>query len=212
MRTQHSPQGRRLAAVMCADIVGYHALSTADAAQARRLLDEHFELVRSVVLHYRGRVVKTTADEFLIAFDHALAALDCAIAVQNRHAERNRTAPPGTRYEIRIGIHLSEVEHRGSGTLGEGANVAARVEHLAPPGGIAISADIHGLVRGALAQQFRALGPQKLVNIAAPLEVLVLDPAALPPVSHQRPAAWQRYLWLIAATVAGAILAIVAFR
>lgn len=198
---------------MFTDMAGYGALSRTDAAKALRLLNEHFSLVRSVVPNYRGRVVKTTGDAFLIAFDSVPEALDCAVAVQHQHAARNRAVPPEARFEIRIGVHLSDVQPRGSGAAGDGVNIAARMErmeHLAPPGGLAVSAEVHAQVHGELARRFRSLGPQTLDNIPAPLEVFVLDAAALPPISNQRPTALRRFRWLIVAAVAAAVLAIVA--
>ncbi|MGH8458816.1 MAG: adenylate/guanylate cyclase domain-containing protein, partial [Nevskiales bacterium] len=141
--THSPPQGRRLAAVMFSDMVGYSALTRANEAQALRLLDEHFRLVRTVVRDYRGREIKTIGDAFLISFDSALAALDCAIAVQQKHAARNRAVAPDEHFEIRIGIHLGDVEHRGSDVFGDGVNIAARVQHLAPHGGLAVTGHVH---------------------------------------------------------------------
>ncbi|MGH8528736.1 MAG: adenylate/guanylate cyclase domain-containing protein [Nevskiales bacterium] len=189
MLTHSPPQGRRLAAVMFTDMVGYSALTRANEAQAIRLLDEHFRLVRSVVPGYRGREIKTIGDSVLISFDSALAALDCAIAVQQRHAARNQAMAPAKRFEIRIGIHLGDVEHRGGDVFGDGVNIAARVQTLAPHGGLAVSAHVHAQVHSELARLFRPLGPQTLKNIPTPIEVFVLDAEALPEAETELPAA-----------------------
>lgn len=197
---------------MFTDMVGYSALTQANEAQALRLLEQHFRLVRSTIRGYRGREIKTIGDAFLIEFDSALAALDCAIAVQQQHAARNEAVAPADRFEIRIGIHLGDVEHRGVDVFGDGVNVAARVEPLAPPGGIAVTGHVHAQVHSELLQRFVALGPQPLKNISVPVDVFVLDASAVADLGRERSAAEarpraSRFRWPLAAAAAGVALA-----
>jgi TolB-like protein/class 3 adenylate cyclase/Tfp pilus assembly protein PilF len=203
---------RRLAALMFTDMAGYSALVQQDEPLAMALLDEHRRIVRKLLPGFGGREVETAGDSFLIEFGSALDALHCAIALQQQHAGRNAAAPAGRPIVIRVGLHVGDVEHRKGGKVfGDGVNLAARVEPLAPHGGISLSATFHDQVRRRLAAPFRSLGAQALKNIAEPMEVLVLDPpaiAALPPPRPRSALAALRFDWRWAA--AAAVLAALA--
>jgi TolB-like protein/class 3 adenylate cyclase/Flp pilus assembly protein TadD len=169
---------------MFTDMVGYSALVRKNESLAMDLLDEHRRIVRKRVPGFGGREVETAGDSFLIEFSSALEAMHCAIAVQKLHAEHNKAAAFERAIEIRIGLHVGDIEHRKGGKVfGDGVNLAARIEPLAPHGGIALSTQLHAQVRHRLQAPFRSLGAQTLKNIAEPMEVFVLDAttiAALP--------------------------------
>ncbi|MDP3856519.1 MAG: adenylate/guanylate cyclase domain-containing protein [Stagnimonas sp.] len=177
MASQH--RRRRLAAVMFTDLVGYSALMRTDEAGTLRLLQAHFRQVRALLRRHGGQEIKTVGDAFLIRFGSALAALSCALAIQQDQAARNASAPAGGRLLIRIGIHLADIELRGGDLFGDGVNLAARVQALATPGGIAVSAAVRAQVHSELGRVFQSLGPQALKNIPEPVEVFLLDGEAL---------------------------------
>lgn len=170
---------RRLSAIMFTDVVGYSAQVQKNEALALELLDIHRRNLRRQLPGFGGREVETAGDGFLIEFSSALEALRCAIAIQKEQAARNAGAPSERQLRLRIGIHLGDVEHRHKSLFGDGVNLAARLEPLSPPGGIALSAQIHDQVKLVFPVGYRSLGPQNLKNIAAPLEVFVLDAATL---------------------------------
>lgn len=205
---------RRLAAIMFTDIVGFSALTQRSEPLAMQLLDQHRAIVREALAAFGGREVETAGDAFLIEFPSALEALRCAVAIQQRHRVRNDAASTGQRIEARIGIHLGDIEHRGRAVFGDGVNVAARIEPLAPAGGIAVSTHLHAQVQRAFPAPFRALGPQALKNIAAPVEVFALEAEAIATLPSPVPRARARAGWRSAAgrraAVAVAALAAVA--
>jgi TolB-like protein/class 3 adenylate cyclase/Tfp pilus assembly protein PilF len=171
---------RRLAAIMFTDMVGYSARVQQDEPLAMQWLDEHRRIVRKLIPGFGGREVETAGDSFLIEFGSALDALHCAIALQQGHA--------GRPFLIRVGLHVGDVEHRKGGKVfGDGVNLAARVEPLAPHGGIAVSAPFHAQVRHRLAAPFQSLGAQALKNIAEPMDVLTLDAAAIAALPAPQP-------------------------
>jgi len=197
MRSQH--HRRRLSAVMFTDLVGYSAMTRADEARTLRLLQAHFRRVRAQLRRYGGQEIKTVGDAFLIRFDSALAALGCAVAIQQEQAALNAAVAEPGRLLIRIGIHLGDVEQRGGDVFGDGVNLASRVQGLATPGGIAISAAVRAQVHSELGRVFQSLGPQALKNIPEPVEVFLLDgealtdallPSVMTPPSPRRSRAW----------------------
>jgi DNA-binding winged helix-turn-helix (wHTH) protein len=115
---------RRLAAIMFTDFVGYSALAHRDEALAIELLEQHRAWVREVLPRHGGHEVETVGDAFLIEFSGALAAVECALAIQRRFAGHNAAAPASRRMELRIGIHLGDVEHRAGKLMGDGVNIA----------------------------------------------------------------------------------------
>lgn len=177
MRSQH--HRRRLSAVMFTDLVGYSAMTRADEARTLRLLQAHFRRVRAQLRRHGGQEIKTVGDAFLIRFDSALAALGCAVAIQQEQAALNAAEPGTEPLLIRIGIHLGDVEQRGGDVFGDGVNLASRVQGLATPGGIAISAAVRAQVHSELGRVFQSLGPQALKNIPEPVEVFLLEGEAL---------------------------------
>jgi adenylate cyclase len=160
---------RRLTAILAADVAGYSRLMGLDEAGTARTLHEHRAAVDPVVAHYGGRIVKTTGDGVLLEFPSIVAAVDCAVVVQNLMRERNRDVPEELRMLFRIGINLGDVLIDGDDILGDGVNIAARLEGIAEPGGICVSDDVFRQVSGKLDASFEDIGNQQLKNIARPV-------------------------------------------
>src|SRR5690348_16511251 len=114
---------RRLAAIMFTDLVGYSALAHRDEALAIELLELHRIWVRQILPRYGGREIETVGDAFLIEFAGALAAVECAVALQQRFADYNADASAERRIKLRVGIHLGDVEHVGDKVMGDGVNI-----------------------------------------------------------------------------------------
>jgi len=170
---------RRLAAVLAADVAGYSRLMSADEEGThKRLLAYRREVIEPKVRQHRGRVVKHTGDGALVEFGSAVGAVRCALEMQKLIAARNAKLPQGRRIEFRIGVNLGDVIVAPEDIYGHGVNLAARLEGMAPPGGICISADAWRQVRGAVAAEFVDLGEHRLKNIADPAHVFAVAPAA----------------------------------
>lgn len=161
---------RRLAAIMFTDIAGYSALTQRDEALALELLAEHFQLLRPVIAQHQGREIKTIGDSFMVEFASPLEALRCALAMQGTLNTRNLVCPKDRQIQIRIGIHLGEVEERDDDLFGDGVNIAARIEPLAEPGGICVTRSVHDQAVGKIESEFESLGTPELKNIATPIE------------------------------------------
>jgi TolB-like protein/class 3 adenylate cyclase len=161
----------RLAAILAADVAGYSKLAGADEERTlARLRGLRSDLIDPTVAVHHGRVVKRTGDGVLIEFRSVVDAVRCAIEVQNGMVERNTGLPPKRRIEFRIGIHLGDVVEESDGDLmGDGVNIAARLEGIAEPGGICLSEDAYRQVRDRIKEAFIDLGEQELKNIARPV-------------------------------------------
>jgi adenylate cyclase len=162
---------RRLAAILAADVVGYSRLMEADEAGTARALREHRAATDPIVAEHGGRIVKTTGDGVLIEFPSVVGAVQCAVAFQKRMAERNSEVPSERRMEWRIGIHLGDILIEGEDILGDGVNLAARLEGIAEPGGICISEDSFRQVQGKIETEFLDGGERVLKNIARPVRI-----------------------------------------
>jgi len=165
---------RRLAAVMVTDIVGYSALTQRDEALALKLGREHEEIVRPLLVLHGGREVKALGDGFLTEFGSALDASRCAIDIQRTFYVRNRK-PGVVSIELRIGIHVGDVVHRDKDLFGDAVNIASRIEPLADPGGICVSAAVYEQVRNKLEFPFTALEATSLKNISYPVTLYRLE-------------------------------------
>src|SRR6516164_5100016 len=133
---------RKLAAIMFTDMVGYTALSQSNAKIALELLEEHRQLLREIFPKFNGSEIKTIGDAFLVEFNSALEAAQCAIAIQRALAKRNADAPADRQIEVKIGIHIGDVVHRDGDVYGDGVNIASRIESVAGAGGICVSMDV----------------------------------------------------------------------
>jgi len=174
---------RKLAAILAADVVGYSRLTGADEDRTlARLRALRSDLLDPIIAVHHGRVVKRTGDGALVEFRSVVDAVRCAIEVQNGMVERNAGLPAERRIEFRIGIHLGDVVEESDGDLmGDGVNIAARIEAIADPGGISLSHAAYEQVRDKVAQNFMDRGEQSLKNIARPIRVYALARAAAAP-------------------------------
>jgi class 3 adenylate cyclase/tetratricopeptide (TPR) repeat protein len=166
---------RRLAAILAADVVGYSRLTGADEeGTIARLRALRRELVDPTISSHRGRIVKTTGDGILVEFASVVDAVRCAVEVQRGIVSRNAEVPAERRIEFRIGIHVGDVVVEGDDLLGDGVNVAARLETFADPGGICLSEDAYRQVARNVDVQFVDHGQQSLKNIAQSVRVYSL--------------------------------------
>jgi adenylate cyclase len=166
---------RRLAAILAADVAGYSRLMGLDEAGTARRLREHLAAMRPIVGKHDGRIVKTTGDGVLIEFPSVVAAVECAIKVQKLMARRNAKLTAEQRVLYRIGINLGEVLVERDDILGDGVNIAARLEGIAEPGGICLSRSAYEQVKGKIDAQYADMGEQRLKNIADPLQVFRIN-------------------------------------
>jgi TolB-like protein/class 3 adenylate cyclase len=177
-------QTRRLAAILAADVVGYSRLMGEDEAGTAQALREHRAAADPLIAEHGGRLVKTTGDGALIEFGSVVGAVQCAIALQKLRTERNAGIPDDRRMELRIGIHIGDVLVEADDILGDGVNIAARLEGIAEPGGICISEDAFRQVRGKVDVEFTDIGEQTLKNIVQPLRVYRVRGALTHPVAN----------------------------
>ncbi len=156
---------------MFTDMVGYSALSQRDDRLALELLEEHRQLLREIFPRFHGTEIKTIGDAFLVEFDSALEAAQCAIEIQRTLAKRNHDVPLDRRIELKIGIHIGDVVHRNGDVYGDGVNIASRIEALAGAGGICVSMDVERQIRNALEARFEKFGTADLKNIKLPMDL-----------------------------------------
>jgi TolB-like protein/class 3 adenylate cyclase len=168
---------RRLAAILAADVAGYSRLMGQDEAGTAQAVRESRDAAAPIVASHGGRIVKTMGDGVLLEFPSVVAAVECAIAVQKLMAERNAQVSEDKRIVYRIGVHLGDVLIDGDDILGDGVNIAARLEGVAEPGGVCLSGAAYEQVRDKLKEEFVDLGEKPLKNIARPVRVysVVMD-------------------------------------
>ncbi len=177
---------RKLAAILAADVVGYSRLAGADEDRTlARLRALRSDLIDPTVSVHHGRVVKRTGDGSLIEFRSVVDAVRCAIEVQNGMIERNAGLPPERRIEFRIGIHVGDVVEESDGDLmGDGINIASRLEGIADPNGICLSGAAYEQVRDKLRESFVDLGDKELKNIARPVRTYAIVTDGRGPKAH----------------------------
>ena len=184
---------QKLAAILVADIVGYSRLAGVDEERTlARLRGLRGDLIDPAIAAHRGRIVKRTGDGSMIEFRSVVDAVRCAIEVQNGMVERNAGLPEDRRIQFRVGIHLGDVVEESDGDLmGDGVNVAARLEGICEPGGICISEDAYRQVRDRIQEELVELGEMRLKNIARPVRVyeIRVDPERPAPLSTRTDAA-----------------------
>src|SRR5579885_3642623 len=190
---------RKLAAILVADIVGYSRLAGADEDRIlARLRTLRSDLIDPTVAVHHGRFVKRTGDGAIIEFRSVVDAVRCAIEVQNGMAERNAGLPEHRRIEFRVGVHIGDVVEEADGDLmGDGVNIAARLEGVAKPGAICLSEDAYRQVKARLDISVSDLGATPLKNIAEPVHAYLLQvglpaqakaPAPAAPAATEKPA------------------------
>jgi adenylate cyclase len=184
---------RKLAAILVADVVGYSRLAGADEERTlARLRGLRSDLIDPAIAAHHGRVVKRTGDGSIVEFRSVVDAVRCAIEVQNGLIERNAGVPAGRRIQFRVGVHLGDVVEESDGDLmGDGVNIAARLEGIAKPGAICLSEDAYRQVKSRLELKVNDLGPTQLKNIVEPVRVYSLEvgqPAQTPAARPIAPA------------------------
>ena len=168
---------RKIAAILVADVVGYSRLAGVDEDRTlARLRGLRSDLIDPAIAAHHGRIVKRTGDGSLIEFRSMVDAVRCAIEVQSGLVERNSGVPAERRIEFRVGIHLGDVVEEADGDLmGDGVNIAARLEGICAPGAVCLSEDAYRQVKGRIDLAVTDLGPTQLKNIAEPIRVYSLD-------------------------------------
>ena len=184
---------RKLAAILVSDVVGYSRLAGADEDRIlARLRTLRSDLIDPIISVHHGRVVKRTGDGAIVEFRSVVDAVNCAIEVQRAMVERNAEVSPDKRIEFRIGVHLGDVVEESDGDLmGDGVNIAARLEGIAAPGSICLSEDAYRQVSGRLETEVSDLGPTQLKNIERPIRVYSVQvsvPARAKPATAAKPA------------------------
>jgi TolB-like protein/class 3 adenylate cyclase len=169
---------RKLAAILAADVVGYSRLMGEDEAGTAKAVREHRHAARPVVASHGGRIVKTTGDGLLLEFPSVIAAVECAVAIQKLMVERNAETREAKRILYRVGVNLGDVLIEGDDILGDGVNIAARLEGICEPGGVLISGAAYDHVRGKIDARFVDLGDKQLKNIARPVRAYSVEVGA----------------------------------
>src|SRR5215470_3804791 len=184
-------EARKLAAILVADVVGYGRLASTDEDRTlARLRALRSDLTDPTIAVHHGRVVKRTGDGAIVEFRSVVDAVRCAIEVQNAMVERNAGVPQDRRIQFRVGIHLGDVVEESDGDLmGDGVNIAARLEGIAKPGTICLSEDAYRQVKSRLDLKVGDLGTTQLKNIAELVRVYSLEvgkPAEAKPVAEAK--------------------------
>ena len=188
---------RKLAAILVSDVVGYSRLASADEDRIlARLRALRSDLIDPIISVHHGRIVKRTGDGSIIEFRSVVDAVRCALEVQTGMVERNAGLPPDRRIEFRIGIHLGDVVEEADGDLmGDGVNIASRLEGICEPGQVCLSEDAYRQVKSRLELQVADLGPQSLKNIAEPVRAYLLRQGAPATQKPPQPATRTRGVW-----------------
>jgi TolB-like protein/class 3 adenylate cyclase/Tfp pilus assembly protein PilF len=179
---------RKLAAILAADVVGYSRMMGEDEAGTASLVRERREAAQPIIAAHGGRLFKTMGDGMFVEFPSVVAAVECALAMQRQMAASNEGAVEAKRVLYRIGVHLGDVLVEGEDILGDGVNIASRLESVADPGGVSISGAAHEHVRGRIEAEFIDLGEKALKNIARPVRVYAVRVDAGPSGSPLRTA------------------------
>jgi TolB-like protein/class 3 adenylate cyclase/Tfp pilus assembly protein PilF len=164
-------ESRKLVAIMFTDMVGYSALTQKNEQRALELLEEHRRLLRPLFARHEGHEIETAGDAFFVEFASALSAARCAVEIQERLFERNQSASPEDAIRLRIGLHLGDVVYKGNYVHGDGVNIAARVQPLAPAGGVCLSEDVARQIENKIDRPVVKLGKGELKNIQLPVRI-----------------------------------------
>ena len=179
---------RRLAAIMFTDLVGFTRMGQKDEEAALRLRREHQLLLRPIFARFAGREVKTLGDGFLVEFASAVESVRCAVEIQRALGLRNASVGPEDQLLLRVGLHLGDIVEEEGDVVGDAVNVASRIEPLAEPGGICLSATIYEQVRNKLPIVFERVGSRSLKNVEEPVEIYrVVGGARVSPPSRSAP-------------------------
>lgn len=195
------PLERRLATILCADIAGYSQKMGDNEERTVRVFREHREIFESLVEAHRGRIFNTAGDALLVEFNSAVEAVRCATEIQAALRTRNEHLSAEEKMLFRIGINLGDVIVQGGDLLGDGVNVAARIQTSTEPGGICISGSVHDQIQNKLSLDFKLLGEQTYKNIAKPIRTYTINEGAAV-TKAARPAPVRLWAAMAAALVA----------
>src|SRR5215203_1297564 len=179
MPSSAQPIERKLAAIFAADVAGYSRLMGQDEVGTLRTLAAHREIMDRLIGEHRGRIANTAGDSVLAEFPSVVDAVQCAVQVRQALAEANEGVPEDRRMSFRIGVHVGDVMVRGSDLLGEGMNIAARLQALAHPGGVCLSGEAHQYARKVLPSAYEDLGHQTVQNIEEPIRAYAVETVRL---------------------------------
>jgi class 3 adenylate cyclase len=206
---------RRLTCILAADAVGYSQQMGQDEEGTIRVLSSHRAIIDGIITFHGGRIVSTAGDSVLAEFSSVVEAVRCAVEVQEALKTRNDTLPESRRMLFRVGVNLGDVVVKDNDLLGDGVNVAARLETLAEPGGICISSSVYDQITGKLDLGFKDIGEQALKNISRPIRVYRVSGTGVPqapPAPPQRAPAPKSFPWGIVATAVVALAGIGAWQ
>src|SRR5262245_9067434 len=165
---------RKIAAIFAADIAGYSRLVAEDEEETLRRLQAYRAVIDDFIAKSGGRIFNTAGDAVLAEFASAVEAVRCAIDIQESLRTRNRAYPPSRQMNFRIGITIGDVVVRDGDLLGDGVNIAARLEGIAPVGGICVSRTVYEQVANKLSVQFADIGEQQVKNIPTPVHAFTV--------------------------------------
>jgi class 3 adenylate cyclase len=196
------PLERRLATILCADVASYSRMMASNEEQTVNVFRGHREIFESMVNQHRGRIFNTAGDALLVEFNSPVEAVRCATDIQSALRTRNEHLAPEEKMQFRMGINLGDVIIQGGDLLGDGVNVAARIQAATTPGGICISGSVHDQIQNKLSLNFKLLGEQTYKNIPKPIRTYTINEstAAVTPTRQKG--------WRVSAVVIAAIVAI----
>jgi class 3 adenylate cyclase len=201
---------RKLSTILSADVAEYSRLMAEDEEGTLRTFRGHREVFESLVALHRGRIFNTAGDAILAEFTSTVEAVRCATEIQAALRTRNDQLPENRQVRFRIGVNLGDVMVQGSDLLGDGVNVAARLQSAAEPGGVTISGSVYDQIRNKLSLSFASLGERSYKNIPQPVRTFSIagaeDGAALPTPKPAKPGGGKRAIWAAAAVLALAIV------
>jgi class 3 adenylate cyclase len=184
-----TPVRRKLAAILATDAVGYSKLMSADEEGTLKILAAHRAVIDGIIEFHEGRIINTAGDSVLAEFASPVEAVRCAVEIQDALKTRNDSLSEVQRMQFRIGVNLGDVMEKGSDLLGDGVNVAARLESIAEPGGICVSSSVYDQIAGKLDLGFVNIGTQSLKNIQRPIQVYRVERGGLRAPAPAAPAA-----------------------
>jgi class 3 adenylate cyclase len=207
---------RRLTCILAADAVGYSQQMGRDEEGTIRVLAAHRAVIDGIIAFHGGRIMSTAGDSVLAEFSSVVEAVRCAVEIQEALKTRNDALPDISRMQFRVGVNLGDVVVKNDDLLGDGVNVAARLETIAEPGGICISSSVYDQITGKLDLGFQDIGEQTLKNISRPIRVYRVSGTGVPqrvaPPAPPTPHARKPLPWLIGAAAVLAIAGIAAWQ
>jgi class 3 adenylate cyclase len=201
---------RKLSTILSADVAEFSRLMGEDEEQTLRVFRGHKKVFESVVAMHNGRIFNTAGDAILAEFPSAVEAVRCATDIQAALRTRNDQLPPNRQVRFRIGINLGDILIQGQDLMGDGVNVAARLQTAAEPGGVCISGTVHDQIRNKLSMSFQSLGEMSFKNIAQPVRTFsITDAEGTGPLPSRQPAvvAGGNTKWIAAGVALAVVLA-----